>query len=93
MSEEYDIYNRPMRLSILQNAKGCHPLQRLQLYPIKLLGGKFPGPHCVLSYHRELFGKWWSRFLHRALRQSKFWHKAELELFAAFTSNQLSCGY
>ena len=93
MSEAYSIHDRPLRLDILQEAKGCNFLQRLQMYPIKLLGGKYPGPHSVLSYHRKLYGKWFSRFLQRAMRQSEHWHKAELELFGGFTANQMECFY
>jgi len=92
-SAEYSVYDRPMRLSILQDAKGCNFLQRLQMWPIKMLAGVYPAPHCVLSYHRTLYGKWFARFMQQAMRGSDHWTKAELELFGAFTAKVLACDY
>ena len=83
----------PLRLSILEQGKGLNFWQRLQLWPGKLIVGNYPSPMLVLSYHRLLYGKWFSRFLQQAMRKSSRWTKGELELFAAFSAQQLACGY
>lgn len=90
---EEDIHNRPLRLDVLEGAKGLSFLQKLQLLPIKFIGGGWPNPHLVLSYKRDLFGRWFAAFTQRSMRESDFWPKEELELFAAYTANQLNCDY
>ena len=83
-----------MRLSILEKGKGLRPLQKLQLFMIRLLTkGFIPGPVLVMSYRRELFGKAFSVTLHEALRQMTEWELGEVELFAAFVSKQHECFY
>lgn len=91
--EQYDVYNRPMRLKVIDKGRGLNLLQRLQILPIRLAAGNYPSPHLVLSYRRDLHGRWFVRFLQRALRKSSEWNKGELELFAAFTAKQLACDY
>ena len=90
---EYDVYNRPLRLAILEQGKGLNWFQKLQAYPIKWIVGTVPHPHAVLSYRRKLFGKWFAHFMQRAMRESQHWSKAELELFGGFTAKQLGCAY
>ena len=51
-----------MRLGILDKAKGLRPLQKLQILPIRIMAGVVPGPIIVLSYHREIFGKYFGQF-------------------------------
>lgn len=86
-------YKRPLRLKILDEGRALHWLQRLQLKPIRWASGSWPNPHFVLSYRRNLFGKWFAAFTQRSMRESKYWPKEELELFAAYTANQLNCAY
>ena len=78
-----------MRLAILKN--GHRPLQKLQLGIMKALAGLIPGPVLVLSYRRELFGKYFADCLHEAMRHCTAWRKGEVELFAAFVSRQNQC--
>jgi hypothetical protein len=78
-----------MRLKILR--QGHRPLQKLQLGIMRAFAGQIPGPVAVLSYRRELFGKYFADCLHAAMRQSTTWTKGEVELFAAFVSQQNQC--
>ena len=80
-----------MRLTILR--QGHRPLQKLQLGIMKAFAGLVPGPVLVLSYRRELFGKYFADCLQEAMRQSTVWRKAEVELFAAFVSQQNQCRF
>jgi len=82
-----------MRLEILREGQGLRPLQKLQLLPIEWLAGVKPPNFIILSYRRELFGKYFSRFLQTAMRRADQWQVGELELFASFTAKQLACGY
>ena len=90
---EGDRYHRPIRLDILEGAKGLHPFQRFVFGMFKTLTGQIPNPLLVMSYKRSLFGKWYANFAERAMRESSFWTKEELELFAAVTANRLNCDY
>jgi len=80
-----------MRLTILR--QGHRPLQKLLLGIMKAFAGLVPGPVLVLSYRRELFGKYFADCLQEAMRQSTVWRKAEVELFAAFVSQQNQCRF
>jgi hypothetical protein len=82
-----------MRLGILENGKGLRPLQKLQFLPFKIMGGIMPGPFIVLSYRREIFGKYYTQFLQEVMRGTSEWSVGELELFASFTAKQLACRY
>ena len=80
-----------MRLTILRH--GHRPLQKLQLGIMKAVAGLVPGPVAVLSYRRELFGKYFADCLHETMRQCTAWSKGEVELFAAFVSKQNQCRF
>ncbi|MCB9743753.1 MAG: hypothetical protein H6740_14230 [Alphaproteobacteria bacterium] len=82
-----------MRLSIFEDARGLHWLQRLLFTIPKRRAGNYPSPPVFLSYRRRVFGKPWAGWIQRALRESERWSKQELELFAAFTAAQLQCEY
>ena len=92
-SDDADIHTRPIRLPLLRDAQHLKFAQRLKLLPIKIIGGGWPNPHLVLSYKRKLFGEWFANFTQRSMRQSDYWSKEELELFASFTANRLGCDY
>ena len=85
--------DREPRLEIFRDAKGLGWRQRMLLLPIRLVGGRYPGPQQVLLYRAALLGRRFVRALRAAMRQSDHWNKEELELFAAFTANQLRCAY
>jgi hypothetical protein len=55
--------------------------------------GKIPGPVLVMSYRRELFGKYLARCYQEALRGCTEWTAGEAELFAAFISRLNECKY
>jgi hypothetical protein len=78
-----------MRLKILQ--EGHRPFQKLQLKIMKTVAGQIPGPVAILSYQRELFGKFFAACLQEAMRQCTEWSKGEVELLAAFISKQNKC--
>ena len=81
-----------MRLKILDD--GHSPLQNIALRMMKaILRGPVPGPILVLSYRRELFGRYIAPCYHEALRGAKEWSVAEVELFAAFVSRVNECRY
>ena len=90
---EGDRFHRRIRLDILEGAQGMNAVQKWMFQNLKALIGQMPNPALVCSYHRVIFGKWYVHFTQRALRQSDFWKKEELELFAAFTANRLNCDY
>lgn len=90
---EGDRYNRRIRLDILEGAAGMNSVQKWMFHVLKSIIGQMPNPALVCSYHRSLFGKWYVHFTQRALRESAFWKKEELELFAAYTANRLKCDY
>ena len=81
-----------MRLKILET--GHRPLQKIPLTFIKLMnGGSVPGPILTMSYHRDLFGKYYAACLQDAMRNASCWSLGEVELFAGFVSTLNSCPY
>ena len=81
-----------MRLEILEN--GHRPLQKMILGLMAATsGGYVPGPILVMSYRRELFGKYLASCLQEAMRGAKEWSLGEVELFAAFVSRLNECKY
>lgn len=80
-----------MRLKILE--QGHRPLQKLALKLIKATMGCIPGPILVMSYRRELFGKYFNACIQEGMREASAWRKGEVELFAAFTSKVNECRY
>lgn len=78
-----------MRLQLLHN--GYRPLQKLIIR--LLFGGTPPGPVAVMSYRRELFGKYMGHSFQEAMRRRQNWSKGEVELFAAFVSNLQQCQF
>ena len=81
-----------MRLDILEN--GHQPLQKAMLALAALAaGGPVPGPVRVLSYRRELFGRYFAACVQEALRCARNWSLGEVELFAAFVSRLNECRY
>ncbi|MEM9453259.1 MAG: hypothetical protein AAGF11_03715 [Myxococcota bacterium] len=81
------------RLELFRNTRGMTWRQKLPLLPIRVLGGRYPGPQLVLIRSAALLGKRFVQALQVAMRESDYWSKEELELFAAFTANQLQCAY
>lgn len=79
-----------MRIDYQSNAR---PLQKLQFGLISKLMGAVPGPIVVLTYRREIFGKHFTKCLTEGMRQTKYWTKPEVELFAAFVSKANSCNF
>ncbi len=81
-----------MRLRILEN--GYRPLQKVILNIVRAItGGKVPGPILVLSYHRELCGKYLAACYQEGMRKASEWSLGEVELFAAFVSRLNECKY
>jgi hypothetical protein len=81
-----------MRLSILEN--GLRPTQKLILGIFKTLSrGLVPGPLLVLSYRRELCGKYLAACYQEGMREATEWSVSEVEIFAAFVSKLNSCRY
>lgn len=80
-----------MRLQILDH--GHSFFQKLLLGLIKLSSEdrKAPGPVLVMSYRRELFGKYIAPCFQEAMREGKEWSIGEVELFAAFVSSLNQC--
>jgi hypothetical protein len=73
---------------------GHRPLQKVILGLFgAVTGGQAPGPMRVLSYHRDLCGKYLAACFQEGMRGSHEWTKAELELFAAFVSRLNECRY
>jgi hypothetical protein len=80
-----------MRLRILE--KGHRPLQKVLLRVVKLLAGRVPGPIALMSYRRELFGKYLAACFQESMRESREWSVGEVELFSAFVSKLNQCAY
>lgn len=81
-----------MRLQILEN--GHRPIQKIILGLIRATSeGHAPGPILVMSYRRELFGKYLAPCFQEAMRGAKEWSLGEVELFAAFVSRLNECKY
>jgi hypothetical protein len=81
-----------MRLRILE--KGFRPLQKAILGILGAIsGGKVPGPILVLSYRRELCGKYLAACYQEGMRKASEWSLGEVELFAAFVSKLNECRY
>ena len=81
-----------MRLRILEN--GFRPLQKAMLSMVRVIsGGKVPGPILVLSYRRELCGKYLAACYQEGMRKATEWSLGEVELFAAFVSKLNQCKY
>lgn len=81
-----------MRLQILED--GYRPLQKILLAGVRLVyGGPVPGPIRVMTYRRELFGKYLAAFGRDAMRGATTWSIGEVELFAAFVSRINECKY
>ena len=85
--------HRLERLEIFRNAKGLTWGQKWPMLPIRILGGRYPAPFQVMIYRGKLMGRQFQKAAQRSLRESRHWKKQELELFAAFTANQLACDY
>lgn len=81
-----------MRLRILE--KGFKPLQKTILRILcAISGGKVPGPILILSYRRELCGKYLAACYQEGMRKATEWSLGEVELFAAFISKLNECKY
>jgi uncharacterized peroxidase-related enzyme len=80
-----------MRLKVLDS--GFRPLQRAQLRLVKRMAGYVPGPIAVMSYRRDFFGKYFASILQMAMRRTRAWRKGDVEMFAAFVSQQNQCAY
>jgi hypothetical protein len=81
-----------VRLKIFE--KGFRPLQKVILCMVRAMsGGKVPGPILVLSYRRELCGKYLAPCYQEGMRQATEWSLGEVELFAAFVSKLNECKY
>jgi len=81
-----------MRLEILEN--GHRPLQKIILGLIRATSeGQAPGPILVMSYRRELFGKYLAPCYQEGMRGAAEWSVGEVELFAAFISQLNACKY
>jgi len=81
-----------MRLQVLEH--GHRPLQKMILRLFRMiLRGPVPGPVLLLSYRRELLGKYLAPCFHEALRGATEWTVSEVELFAAFVSRLNECRY
>ena len=80
-----------MRLELLH--RGHRPLQKLQMALIRALVGQVPGPIAMMSYRRELFGRWLSDGFVEAMEKTKHWTRGEAELFASYVSDQNRCRY
>lgn len=81
-----------MRLQILED--GHRPLQKAILHFMRSSSsGKAPAPVLVMSYRRELFGKYLAVCFQEGMRGGKEWSIGEVELFAAFVSRLNECKY
>ncbi|MCA9713416.1 MAG: hypothetical protein H6713_14275 [Myxococcales bacterium] len=79
------------RLAVFEHGYG--PLQRLLLSVIRRLVGYVPDPILVMSYRRVIFGRQFAPLLHRAMRKSKHWTVAEVEVMAAWVAKNSGCEY
>jgi hypothetical protein len=68
-------------------------MQKLPLGIIRMLCGHVPGPILVMSYQRNLFGKWFANCLQEGMKRATEWSNGEVEIFAAFVSKLNSCAY
>lgn len=81
-----------MRLEILDN--GHSKVQKIFLTLIrKMMGGFVPGPILMQSYRPDFFGKPYNDAVAAALRGTKVWTKAEVEILAAFVSKNNECQF
>jgi hypothetical protein len=80
-----------MRLEVLKS--GHRPLQKVQFKVIAALVGQVPGPIRVMSYRRQIFGRWFAQCLWQAMKRAREWTQAETELFAMVVSDQNRCRY
>lgn len=82
-----------MRIKILEN--GHRPIQKFFLSVIRAASAsrQVPGPIAVMSYHRDLFGKYLAGCFQEAMRGATEWTVGETELFAAFVSQLNQCKY
>ena len=81
-----------MRLQVLED--GHRPLQKLVFSLIKATSeGIVPGPIRVMSYRRDLFGKYLAPCFQEGMRAGKLWNIGEVEIFAAFVSKLNECKY
>ncbi len=80
-----------MRLEILDN--GHTPDQKVVLETIRANRGIAPGPILVMSYRRDLFGKYIAECFQEAMRETTEWSIGDVELFAAFVSSLNACKY
>ena len=80
-----------MRLAILDH--GHKPLQKIKHKLIKGAIGHVPGPIAITEYRADFFGQPFNTCLEIAMRKTTVWHKAEVELFAAFVSRINTCRY
>lgn len=82
-----------MRIKILEN--GHRPLQKvfLNIIRIRSANKQVPGPVAVMSYHRDLFGKYLAGCFQEAMRGATEWTAGETELFAAFVSQLNKCQF
>jgi hypothetical protein len=81
-----------MRLRILEH--GHRPFQKVLLTVVRALaGGDTPGPILVMSYRRQLFGKYLAPCFQEGMRGGKEWSLGEVEIFAAFVSQLNKCRY
>jgi hypothetical protein len=81
-----------MRLQILEN--GHRPFQKAILSLIGATsGGHAPGPVLMMSYRRELFGKYLAACFQEGMRAAREWSLGEVELFAACVSRLNECKY
>jgi hypothetical protein len=80
-----------MRLAVLRD--GHRPLQKLQFKIIAALVGQVPGPIRVMSYRRQIFGRWFAACLWQGMQRATEWTHADTELFAAAVSDKNRCRY
>ena len=81
-----------MRLQILEN--GHRPLQKIFFKIMRFFSGiEVSGPIRVLSYRRELCGKYLGASFQEGMRGSKEWTIGEIELFAAFVAKLNQCHF
>jgi hypothetical protein len=80
-----------MRLRVLDH--GHNRLQKIQLALLRRLTGRSLEPLLMMSYRRNLFGKYFARSVQEGLRGAREWSVAEVETFAAFVSGLNRCQY
>ncbi len=80
-----------MRLTIHET--GHNLLQKLQFKIIKTFSGQVPSPMKIISYRNAFFGRKYSVYLQKAMRETKFWTVPEVELLAAYISKCNECKY